>query len=157
MKLILIVGTSLSAVGLAMGFAMFADQAMSRESDRIAAPRPILPARIAPDLTADFTNFARTGNVASAVAPKVAAAPSLETLPTAGNSVIARPQADRAAVLPVPALQPIHRDPLAEPPPRKPVMMAAAAPLAAQIAPATVSAPIPRENFENLPLIGVYR
>ncbi|MFV0410668.1 MAG: hypothetical protein ACK5LJ_13545 [Paracoccus sp. (in: a-proteobacteria)] len=52
MNLILALGTSLSAAALAVGFAVVSDRVLS--SDRIAEPQqpaPILPARVAPDLS----------------------------------------------------------------------------------------------------------
>ncbi|MFV0294353.1 MAG: hypothetical protein ACK5II_14535 [Paracoccus sp. (in: a-proteobacteria)] len=53
MNLIVTVGTSLSAAAIAVGFAIVADRTLSRENTDTSTrqPTPVMPSRIAPDLT----------------------------------------------------------------------------------------------------------
>lgn len=157
MKLILILGTSASAAGLAIGFAMFANQALSRESDIASAPRPILPSRIAPDLAVSLTPVVRDYKASYQIADKAPVEAEMvakvASVSTAGNSAIVigeTPAASSAQF--VPLLTPN----LAERPPRKPVVVSYNAPSLAVVATPELGR-IPASNFENLPLIGVYR
>lgn len=159
MKLILILGTSLSAAGLAVGFALFANQAISRESDHIDTPPPILPSRVAPDLSVDIlrhTSIARHAAVSTGPVSK-----PLTSLPTAGNGTLTPHQTTQAAVVSRAMPMPLFDPALAERPPSRPVALAPAmpvTPVADDVSQdRTAMAPISAERFENLALIGVYR
>lgn len=149
MKLILVLGTSLSATGLAAGFALMAEQALSRESAVIEAPsRAILPSRIPPDLTLPAPQ-------STTERPAAARDVTLASVSTLGNAGISADttREEIAAIRLVPLIAP----PLAERPPRRPVQMAYNDPMTGSDLAVTEYRPIPAGNFENLPLIGVYR
>lgn len=151
MKLILLLGTSLSAAGLAAGFAVIANQALSRESAVISLPyRAIQPARIVPDLALGPASPKRGS------APQVVAAAS-DPLPLAhfaasrNGAMPPKLTTHRAA----PALfNAAATNSLAERPPRRPLQMAYSDSLPGMD---IEFEPIPAARFENLPLIGVYR
>ncbi|TKW68771.1 MAG: hypothetical protein DI616_01910 [Paracoccus denitrificans] len=163
MKLILVLGTSLSAAGMAAGFALIANQALSRESAKIAAPyRATLPSRVVPDLGVPPISAQRAPLVQDRPAENL----SLAAVATSGNAAINQGETQIASEAASSALLPAQR------PPRRPVQVALADPApvgvsgfaAAGTQPAGVDAPvvgqqrsIPAENFKYLPLIGVYR
>lgn len=170
MKLILVLGTSLSAAAVAAGFAMITNQALSRESDLAETPaRPILPARVAPDLSVDTTQLlsVEAAQLARAEAIHLASAPPMESglssLPTTGNTVL--PIAPPTPEAPdTPLIQerravpvPLAASALPVPPPRQVEQLAYVAPPPPADMVATELGPIPARNFEYLPLIGVYR
>lgn len=162
MKLILILGTSLSAAGLAMGFALVANQAVSRESAVIEAPyRVILPSRVAPDLAVPGLAVPRQPVASdSRSAPQKPPAPpaekvTLASVATAGNAAIpADTGRDKIAAA---RLVPLIATSLAERPPRRPLMVAQSDPLPGLDSAAPEFRAVPAKNFEYLPLIGVYR
>lgn len=143
MKLILVLGTSLSAAGLATGFALVAEQALSRESTAIEAPhRAVLPSRVIPDLTVPAPKPAR-----SPVAPVREV--TVASVATSGNAGISADTAreDLGAI----RLVPLIATPLAERPPRRPIEVAYHAPMAGPDAAITEYRPIPAGNLRICP------
>ena len=145
MKLILFLGTSISAVTLAIGFAVFADQAVNRQAAPVAErPLPVRPSRIAPQ-TDPVARIAARPLVQDRAQHQPEPQPAgLEPrISTAGHAP------EQAGILP-------RHDKLDARPLPRPVALAAFAPLTDDRAPVDIG-PIPAERFHNLPLIGVYR
>ena len=146
MKPILIFGASISAVAVAAGFAVLADQAIPRRAADADPIRPATVARDAPELTAIIRREAPK------LTPKLAAPAAAEIAPALATSTRAvRPQ---MSLLPAPAagqglaLRPLPR----------PARLAAGLDLAqAGEAPLDLrQAPI-AARFDYIPLSGVYR
>ncbi len=142
MKPILIFGASISAVAMAAGFAVLADQAIPRRAVDADHVRPATVARHAPELTAIIRREAPklAAPVTAEIAPPLAAPTravrsqmSLLPAPAAGQGLAARP-------LPRPARLAAGPD----------LAQAGDAPLGRRQAPIAA-------RFDYIPLIGVYR
>lgn len=149
MKPILIFSASISAVAMAMGFAVLADQAMPRRALDADPIRATTVAREAPDLTTIIRREA--AQIAAAPAAIAPESPAAETSVPAAAGVAPAP---RMSLLP-PAAQAASSGPAARPAPR------ASQPLALDLAQLGDAAPpmepIAAARFEYIPLIGVYR
>lgn len=162
MKPILIFSASISAVAMAMCFAVLADQAVPRRAVDADPVRTMTVAREAPDLTTIIRREA--AQVAPVTATPVAAAPvtavpesTIPESPVAETSVPAAADLappTRMSLLP-PAAQATQSRPATRPTAR--VSQTMALDLAQVEDTAPQMEPIAASRFEYIPLIGVYR
>lgn len=157
MKPILIFSASISAVAMAMCFAVLADQAVPRRAVDADPVRAMTVAREAPDLTTIIRREA--AQVAPVTATPVAAAPvtAVPESPVAETSVPAAADLappTRMSLLP-PAAQATQSRPATRPTAR--VSQTMALDLAQVEDTAPQMEPIAASRFEYIPLIGVYR